>query len=74
MTLRKRKLSSITAITSAVHLTLQMIMPTSPSSMPTCHTVNCWLMNIAAVKNCRISSTANSSMRRPACTIMVQGT
>ena len=74
MTLRKRKLSSITVTTSVVRLISQMTKPTSPSSMPTCHTVNCWLMNIAAVKNCRIISTANSSMTRQACTIMVQGT
>ena len=37
-------------------------------------TANCWLMNIAAVRNYRISSTANSLMTRQTCTIMVQGT
>ena len=74
MTLRKRKLSSITVTTSAVRLTSQMIKPTSRNMMLTYRTVSCWLMNIAAVKNCRISSTASSLMRKPACTITVQGT
>ena len=36
-----RTSSSITVTTSAVRLISQMIMPTSPSSMPTCHTVSC---------------------------------
>ena len=74
MTLRKRKLSSITVTTSVVRLTSQMIKPTSPSMMPTYRMVNCWLTSIVAVKNYHISSTANSSMKRQACTIMVQGT
>ena len=74
MTLRKRKLSSITVTTSVVRLTSQMIKPTSPSMMPTYRMVNCWLMSTVAVKNCHISSTASSLMRKPACTITVQGT
>ena len=65
--------TSITAITLAVLLTLQMIKPTSRNMMLTCRTANCWLMNIAAVKTCRISSMANSSITKLACTIMVQG-
>ena len=37
---QRKKPSSITVITSAVRLTSQMTMLTSPSMMPTCHTVN----------------------------------
>ena len=74
MTLRKKKPSSITVTTSAARLTLLMIKPTSRSMMLTCRTESCWLMSIVAVKTYRTSSTANSSMRKLACTIMVQGT
>ncbi len=74
MTLRKRKLSSITVTTSVVRLTSQMIKPTSPSMMPTYRMVNCWLMSILHPKIYRTSSMANSLMRKQACTIMVQGT
>ena len=40
MTLRKRKLSSITVTTSVVRLTSQMIKPTSRNMMLTYRTVN----------------------------------
>ena len=72
-TLRKKKPSSITVTTSAQRLTSQMTKPTSHSMMLTCHMVNCWLTSTAAAKICRINSTANSSMRKLDCTIMVQG-
>ena len=71
---QKRKPSSITVITSVARLTSRTIMPTSRSMMPTCRMANSWLMNIVAVKNCHISSMANSSMKKQVCTIMVQGT
>ena len=74
MTLRKRKLSSITVTTLAVRLTSQTTKPTSHSMMHIFHMVNCWLTSIVVVKNYRISSTANNSMKRQVCTIMVQGT
>ena len=73
-TLRKKKPSSITVITSVVRLTLLTIKSTSHSMMLTCRMANSWLMNIVAVKNCHISSMANSSMKKQVCTIMVQGT
>ena len=63
-----------TVTTSVVRLTSPMTKPTSPSMMPICHTVSCWLMSTVAPKTCRISSTANSLMRRLVCTIMAQGT
>ena len=50
MTLRKKRPSSITVITSAQRLTSQMIRVTSLCMMLTCHTVNSSLMNTAAVK------------------------
>ena len=73
-TQRKKKPSSIIVTTSAVRLISQMIKPISLSMMLTCHTVNFSLTSIAAPKNYHISSTANSSMKRQVCTIMVQGT
>ena len=72
MTQPRRKPSSITAITLAARLTSQMKKPISPSMMLTCHTVNSLLMSTVAPKIYRISSTASSSMRKQACTIMVQ--
>ena len=69
-----RTSSSITLITSAAPLILQMLRPILPSSMPTCHTESCWWMNIHHLRICHISSTARSWMRKQACTIMVQGT
>ena len=51
-----RTSSSITLITSAALLILQMLRPISPSSMPTCHTESCWWMNIHHLRICHISS------------------
>ena len=68
-----RKSSSTTPTTSALHPTSPMPRPTSPSSMPTCRMVNCSWMNTAAVRRCRINSTARSSTRRQGYTIMVRG-
>nr|DAE34734.1 MAG TPA: hypothetical protein [Caudoviricetes sp.] len=50
-----------------------MIKPTSHSMIPTYHTVNFSLTSIVVVKNCHISSMANSSMMRLVYTITVQG-
>ena len=72
--LRKKKPSSITVTTLVLRLTLRTTEVTSPSRMPTCHTESYWWMNILHLRICRISSTANSSMKRQACTIMVQYT
>ena len=72
-TQRRRRPSSITVTTLVQRLTSQMIMLTSPSMMLTCHTVNCWLTSIVAVKTYRISSMASSSMKKQVCITMVRG-
>ena len=73
-TLQRKKPSSITAITSAVRLTSLMVKPISHNMMPTFHTVNSLLMSTVAPKTCHTNSMVNSLMRKPACTITVQGT
>ena len=73
MILQKKKPSSITVTTQAARLTLLMIKPTLRSMMLTYRIVNCWLMNIAAVKTYHTSSMASSSMKKQVCITMVRG-
>ena len=70
---QKKKPSSITVTTSVVRLTLLTIKPTLRSMMLTYRIVNCWLMNIAAVKTYHTSSMASSSMKKQVCITMVRG-
>ena len=73
MILQRKKPSSIIVTTQAVRLTSQMIKPTLRSMMLTYRIVNCWLMNIAAVKTYHTSSMASSSMKKQVCITMVRG-